>query len=325
VKVLVLGFGDPARSASTVYRVAQYRAVLAAQGLELEFVPRQELGFGVLPKVAAADVVFNQKCVVNRFLGAAIRRRAKRLLFDFDDAMWTRPGDEGFSGLTKWRTQGRLRWWLRNADAVIAANHVLGDWAKPHARRLEVLPMALDVSAWQPRPRPARRDIVLGWAGSPVMMHLLEEVEPALAAALQQVPEMRLAIYCGKRPKLSVPFDHVPFTPGTEPAFVQNLDIGLLPMVDTEMDRGRSPIKSLQYLSCGVPVVGSFVGASREVLDASTSIAVQTPAQWTEAIVRLARDPALRQRLGAAGVERVRRDHSIDVVGGRLAGIIRGA
>jgi glycosyltransferase involved in cell wall biosynthesis len=324
MKALVLAFGHPERAASTIYRVTQYRPLLAAQGIELDFIVREDADAGMLDRVAAADVVLNQKCLLNRWLGARIRARAKRLVFDYDDAMWTRPGRD-YSWFVKWRTATRLRWWLGHADAVIAANGYLADWAQPHARRLEVLPMALDLDIWKPAQRPPRDEVVVGWVGSPTYLPLVERLEPALRAAIALEPRLRLAIYCGQRPDLAIPFTHVPYAPGTEAAFVQGLDIGLLPMDDDAFGRGKSPIKSLQYLACGVPVVGNFVGATHEIVDPVTGIAVSGEAQWTSAIIALARDPSRRQVLGAAGMARMRDQHDRNRLASRLGAIIRGS
>ncbi len=37
-------------------------------------------------------------------------------------------------------------------------------------------------------------------------------------------------------------------------------DIGIAPLLDTEINRSKSAFKTKQYLSCGVPVLGSTVG-----------------------------------------------------------------
>lgn len=323
MKVLVLAFGHPERAASTMFRIAQYADFLASRGVTLEFIERQDLGRHMLDRVAAADVVLNQKCVVSPRLGAAIRSRAKRLVFDFDDAMWTRPGRD-FSWFVRWRTARRLRWWLSHVDAVVAANHYLANWARPYARSLKVLPMAVDLTLWKPLQQTRREEVIVGWAGSPAYVRLVERLEPALAAAMAIEPRLRLTIYCGQRPNLRIPFTHVPYQPGTEAAFVQTLDVGLLPMEDDAFGRGKSPIKSLQYLSCGVPVLGHFVGATKDILDDTTGVNVSTDAEWTNALVALARDPARRQNLATAGLARIRERHDRTLTANHLYEILVG-
>jgi len=61
---------------------------------------------------------------------------------------------------------------------------------------------------------------------------------------------------------------------------MQSLDIGLLPLNDDEYSRGKSPIKAIQYLACGIPVVGNIFGGASEILNAENSIAVNSDQEW---------------------------------------------
>jgi trehalose synthase len=57
----------------------------------------------------------------------------------------------------------------------------------------------------------------------------------------------------------------------------------------------------------GKPVVGGDVGGIRlQVVDGETGFLVDGPTECAEALVRLLRDPGLRERMGDAGRERVR-------------------
>ena len=95
--------------------------------------------------------------------------------------------------------------------------------------------------------------------------------------------------------------------------------------IDASGDRDGLPNVLLEALSQGCPVVATAVSAIPElVVDGVTGALAPTgdPAAFAAAIVRLARDPALRTRLAAAGEARVRRDfplaRGIDVIAGLL-------
>ena len=324
MKLLVLAAGDPQQTASTIFRVAQFGQAWAKQGVDLHYIQRPSISRDILAQVRSADVVLNQKCVLNTSLGKAIRQASRRRVFDFDDAVWTRPGSD-FSWFTRWRATSRLRWWMRESDVVIAANGVLSEWARPYARCLREVGMALDLSRWSPAPTRIERNFVqVGWTGSPAYIHLLEELEPAMAEALRREPRLRFAIYSGARPAWKIPFEYVPYSPGTDVAFVRNLDIGLLPMHDDEFARGKSPIKALQYQACGIPVVGNLVGAANELVDTANGIPVKGADAWTTALVDLARDPARRRHLGENGLSRVRQRHDANTQAERQLSILLG-
>ena len=64
----------------------------------------------------------------------------------------------------------------------------------------------------------------------------------------------------------------------------------------------------MEYMACGKPVVATAGGGTTElVIEGQTGYLVppSDPARLAAAIERLLSDPALRQRLGAAGRERV--------------------
>src|SRR4051812_4927015 len=62
----------------------------------------------------------------------------------------------------------------------------------------------------------------------------------------------------------------------------------------------------------GRPVVANPVGLHRTLIRAGeTGFLANTPAEWLEAIRRLARDPALRRRMGQAGRRLVEAQYSV--------------
>ncbi len=306
---------------STKYRLAQYLDYLASRGATVEFVRRDALDGTTVAKARQADLLFNQKCLIRQGLSRQLIAASRRVVFDFDDAIYTRPG-RPYSRFTQFKVNQRLHLWLRNASVVMPANDYLAKFARGHSDTVAVIPMALDLKVWQPTGKRGAQPVTLGWAGAPVNVHLLERLEPALAKVLQRFPQVRLAVFSGQRPRLTIPFDYQPFLPGAEPAFVSGLDIGLLPLLDEEFTRGKSPIKSLQYLACGVPVVGNVFGATAEILKPDNSIAVTTEHDWLAALERLIIEPELRRTLGANGRQFVARRHDVSKVAERLWQVI---
>ena len=105
-----------------------------------------------------------------------------------------------------------------------------------------------------------------------------------------------------------------------------NLDVVVL----TSHSEGQ-PLVILEAYAANVPVIATDVGACREMIEGRTEIDRQlgpsgivthiaTPTETAAALVKLARDPALRRKMGAAGRLRAgsfyRRDHLIDAYRG---------
>jgi len=282
---------------STRFRVVNYQRWLECQGVVLDYVNRENIS---ARQVLRYDVLFNQKCRLSAWSSAHLRKAAKRLVFDFDDAIWTR-ARKPYGAFVGNRVRKRLDWWFEAADVVTTSSEYLANYARRVTQAVRVIPMAVDTDEWQPMPRPVDGKVRIGWAGRPGNLRYLKAIEPALAEVQRSRPHVEYAIYSGEKPDLTVPFHYQPFAARTEARFIQSLDIGLLPLDDGEFTKGKSPIKAIQYLACGVPVVGNVVGAGCEIVTAANGLDVAQTGGWTASLLRLIDDATERQRCGIAG------------------------
>jgi glycosyltransferase involved in cell wall biosynthesis len=306
---------------STKYRIVQYLEYLRSKGINFEFVKRGSIDASVVRKAGQFDLVFNQKCLFRYSLAKKLMASSQRTLFDFDDAIYTRPG-KPHSLLTKLRVKIRLHLWLKRSDIVTTSNHFLACYARRYSDSVEVVPMALDLDTWQPSEKSFREEITIGWAGAPVNIPLVEGIGPVLSFLLKKYPFLKLSIFSGQKPQLGCPFEYYSFQPGHELAFVQDLDIGLLPLANEEYSMGKSPIKAIQYLACGVPVVGNVIGATGEILNVKNSIAVSNEDEWVRGLEKLITNRDLAKSMGRAGCEHVRKNHNVKLAAERLFRIL---
>jgi len=167
-------------------------------------------------------------------------------------------------------------------------------------------------------------NITIGWAGAPVNIPLIEKLDPVLTLLLNKFSFIKLAIFSGLKPKLNCPFEYYPFRPGYEPDFIKNLDIGLLPLTDEEYSMGKSPIKAIQYLACGIPIVGNVIGATAEILNNKNSIAVTTEPEWYKALEMLINNRNLMLSLGRSGREHVKKNHNLKIIAENFFEILSG-
>lgn len=311
------------QKASTHFRVVQYLDFFKSNGIKLEFVNRKTLSRSILPQVRSSDLLLNQKCLFNYSLAKRMIKESRRAIFDFDDAIFTRPGRPD-SFITRIRVKRRLKLWLSRSHAVTTPNEFLADYARRYSGSVRVVPMALDLDIWRPRKKRSEKPgPVIGWAGSPVNVPLIEKLEPVLSRLKEKYPRITIAVFSGKKPRFGFPFKYFPFLPGKEPEFIQKLDIGLLPLQNDEFSKGKSPIKAIQYLACGVPVVGNVFGASKEILNEANSIAVITPEDWVSGIERLVASPELAKSMGESGREHIEENNDIAKVREKFLKVIR--
>jgi len=214
---------------------------------------------------------------------------------------------------------------MRNSALVIAGNPYIGEFAeKAGARRVELLPTAVDSGLYSFSPRRCTDRFTIGWVGSPsTAVHLLPIAETL--AELTRSDDMRLVVFGAKDLRLEgVRLEAPPWSEAAEPGLIHQFDVGIGPAIDAPFERGKCGFKLIKYMSCGRAVVTTPVGMNRDiVIDGVTGFHADTNAEWTKRLVGLKNDSALTTRMGEAGRKRVEEKYSLEVNAPRLGALLR--
>jgi len=233
-----------------------------------------------LKRMTGFDAVFIQK---KFFPLDALRWQPThpRIIYDFDDAV--------FGGATE-----RI---LRASRTVFAGNEFLAEYARKFARRALVIPTVVDTQKFTPvRHESSAATPVAGWIGSQTTLKYLEALRPVL----ESPAGFQVSVVSSHAPSFTCAFEH--WSLEREVAQVQAMDIGLAPLADTEWERGKCGLKTLQYMACGIPVVGSPVGVQRKMIEQSSGGMLATSLdEWREKIQWLIDHPVERAAMGERG------------------------
>lgn len=261
------------------------------------------------------------------------RGRRPRLVLDTDD--WEGAG--GWNDLADYTAAQRRffawqeRWGLTHADAVTVAS-----------RALESLVWALGVSPEQvayvpngfPHPHLASPPELRAEPERPLILLYtrffefpVSRVVSVLGRVREHIPEARLLVVgrglFGEEEKLLATAqragmgDAIEYAGWVEPEALPGTfaraAVALYPFDDTLVNRTKCPVKLLDLLSAGLPVVAEAVGEIRETIqDGRTGYLVPPGdvAAFAAAVVALLENPARRQEMGAAAMQDIhtRRD-----------------
>ncbi|HZE97659.1 MAG TPA: glycosyltransferase [Planctomycetota bacterium] len=302
MRILILS--HPVDTPSTRHRILPLIPLFQRDGIEVERVDVPS-GLGkrwkLLGRVPDFDVVLHQKRLLPAWQFKALRRAAKKLVYDFDDPMvYSRKG--GKVTLSETRA-ARFRSILSQADAVTC--HVGSEaLAREYgAAKVHTIPTSVELSRWPMKESWDAFKPTLGWLGSAGNLSNLKEIAPALQGRrLKIVADKSIAL-----PGVEVEF--AKWDAATEAAQVRSFDIALAPLPDDPWSRAKMPYKILNYWASGVPVVASALGAVTSVLrDGENGLLA---GDWAAAIRRL-EDASLRERLGRAGRRTVEADFTIE-------------
>jgi hypothetical protein len=294
---------------SVRHRWLAYGADLERAGIVVHVAPWPKddaARHATLVRASNADGVVLSRRLLPRRWARRLRRRARRLAYDVDDAMAWRDSARGATrSFTRARRFARL---VRLADRVFVGNAHLAALAKKSRRPPVVLPTAYEVTDGA-APTPRGDPCTIGWIGSAATVPYLEARVPELSALVASGRVIRLRVVADRAPTLppGIALEHVPWSLAGERDALAGMDVGFAPLPDDPWTRGKCGFKVVQMLGAGRPVVASRVGVQAEqVKHGETGFLGTSPAELLDGLLRLVDDPELRARLGAAAREDAR-------------------
>lgn len=316
------------RAASTRQRFLQYFPALKAAGIEVEHFPLFDDDYvsalvegDLYPrsKVAAAYARRLRWLAASQtadllwvyiellpYLPAAVERLAAggtRIVYDIDDAFF-HAYDQSRDPLVRavlGRKHGKL---LDHAAACVCGNGYLREFAIGHCSLSIVVPTVVDTDQYVPVPSNADRPLTIGWIGSPSTWVGVRPILPLLREMAAKHGARILVVGAGHAARA----DHCPemelrdWSNETEISDIQEMDIGIMPLLDRPFERGKSGYKLIQYMACRLPVVASPVGVNREIVKHGVNgFLASTENEWRDSFHLLLSSAALRKQFGSAG------------------------
>lgn len=324
VTALTAGKYDP----SGRFRVRQFIQPLKSFGIELcEYYPRVNkytlkrfppLGAlsrfpGLLDSRGCAVTLLGRELLAGRF--GLERYAGGKCLVDIDDAIWLNGAN--FSEKL-----------AHFCNGVIAGNAFIGDHYRQLGARVWEIPTSLDTDSWRPRTAASEQPWTIGWTGSSSNLRFLAAIEEPLGDFLRDHPDCRFLLVCNKKPvfkKLpAASWESARWSPETEVSLVQSMDVGLMPLPETEWSLGKCALKMIMYMAVGIPSVVSPVGVGGELLKRNqVGLPARTTHDWYAMLRTLFADKALAARMGLAGRLLAEEEFSVTRNAPKLAAVIR--
>lgn len=332
---------------STRYRIDQYRPRLRERGIEVEMRPLFGPGwFRILERPAGpvrtlSKAVYSLARLAARMAQVRTLRAARpdlvlveQQLFpylpawvesllwpsriptalEFDDAIYLTAGHEQ-----------KLQRLCALVDVVIVGNRFLADFARPHARRVAVIPTTVDLRRYatardlqRARREEADGTFRVAWIGLRYNFPFLETLAVPLARLAADGIDVELRVISSGAPRGgpqwgNVRIVHRPWSEETEAEELGACDASVMPLPDSEWARGKCGLKVLQSMAAAVPVVCSPVGVNADIVsDHQNGLLADNELAWTRALMELARDLECRKRLGEAGLAAVEASYDLE-------------
>lgn len=347
MKVLILAPYPSEKAPNQRFRFEQYLPFLEQSGIQFDYRPFwnenvwqifYQPGYFWIKFIGLLQGIFRRKLLLfqlHKYDYVIVHREAmpvgppiieyliarfwkKKIIYDFDDAIWIQNYSDANKGIAKWlkshQKVGRI---CQYSYKVATGNQFLAAYAKRYNHNVSVIPTTIDTAQYHNRIKPLKTSgkLVIGWTGTHSTIAQLREIESELAELQNQI-DFDLQIICNADPGFSsVHYQYKPWKRTSEIEDLLQFDIGIMPLRNTEWERGKCGFKALQYMGLGIPVVASAVGANCEIVTNGKDgylVPPDQPELWIARLQELLNSSDLRQQMGTEGRQTVIHRYSVE-------------
>lgn len=304
------------------YRISAFESTLQTFGVKVTYEavesnPAKRLL--QMRKASKYDSVILQRKLIDSLSLSVLRKSARYLVFDFDDAVVYR---DSYSpkGLFDVKRSARFQLISQTADLILAGNSFLANLAEEHGAKSSVvhyMPTCVNLAAYErvranSEPRSDDR-FVMVWIGSSSTLKGLEATSRLWERIGELVPNALLRVVCDRFPRFRhLEVEEIRWREATEIQQIVTADVGISHVPNDLWSRGKCGLKVLQYLAGGIPVLTNSVGVHPEmVCPGSTGFLLDHPKEWLEAVRWMSQNVESARSMGRLGVETIRSGYDL--------------
>lgn len=246
------------------------------------------------------DVIVIHRRIISRFMPlsyrlllSVLKKRGARIIWDFDDNIIE-------SGEV---SKGTFTFYSEMADKIIVTHNALKELVnQANHSKVNIMPttdgdmykLFQNSAINNNRLTTLEDELVLVWVATSSNLKYLEEIVPFLDDAAEDLIKrgkvVRLLVVCDQPLVLHCSFLTINNIKWSRDKAIDAMcqgHIGIMPLKDNEFTRGKGGFKLVQYMSVGLPSIGSNVGFNAHVLAGGAGILVNNLKDWRDAIITL--------------------------------------
>jgi len=235
----------------------------------------------------------------------------KPIIYDLDDAVY----------LESPLSRIQVNYCAKKADLIFAGNEFLAEYLYKFNNNVHIIPTSVDTDIFKPKKKKENNitknnQVVIGWSGSSSSFKFFLPIEEVLSKIIHTFNNVKVIFVADRKPyelKLIGKFiNFIKWSPKNEVSSIENFDIGLMPLNDSDWSKGKCAYKLLLYSALGIPVVVSPYGENAKILrEANLGFGPYSPEEWFTSLDILIKDVNLRNEFGFAGRKFVENKYSL--------------
>lgn len=245
--------------------------------------------------------------------------KGTKFILDYDDNINARYQ----YGLSKLFLSNKILKMADIAGGITVGNHWYMDFYKEiNKNKIYYVPTVINRELYQfdSLNKLQNNKLQIVWIGSLSTVKYLQLIDEVLVK-LQNRYNFVLKVIGAKIPlKCNVEF--IEWDSKTEIIELRRSDIGIMPLEDTDWERGKCGFKLIQYMASRLPVVASFSIANNEIINEESGFIARNDQDWIDQLSLLLESESLRDKMGENGKNRIYKDYSYQTWGPKFLEIL---
>ena len=248
--------------------------------------------------------------------------RGHSIVVDFDDAEFHKYDQHRYF-ITRLLFGRKIQNVMRRSRMLLVGNDYLRDYAlKSGVANQNILIMPSTVTTWHLRKKSSiNQPFRVGWIGSPASAKYLLPIKDQINYLQKKGIEFRI-VGAGQEIANRLGINCIEWSESVESTILDSLDVGIMPLPDSDWEKGKCAYKILQYLSHSKPVIASPVGVNTLIVEHKVNgYLAYSDSDWVRYVLELKSNPALAFEMGKAGNEKCREHYDKGAWGNLLRDI----
>ncbi|WP_413531811.1 glycosyltransferase [Empedobacter brevis] len=252
-------------------------------------------------KIHNSDIIWINKYAIK--LVELHKYKNKIIIQDIDDAVFYNASDN-------------FNYTLNYANHLLVGNNFLAqEIEKIKKVNYDVISTAIDLDSY-PKKQSFGDKFIIGWIGSPYTNKYLIEIKDSINQFLTEYDSELYIISDRFEDFKGVFTKNCKLIKWEENNYIENLNkitVGLMPLSNSNWEKGKCSFKMLQYMACFKPVLVSPVGMNKEILEKyDCGISANNAKDWYNNLLTLYKDKNLSENLGKNGRLAIEDEYSVE-------------
>jgi len=284
-------------------------------------------------KVSKPDLVFiyREAAIAGpAIIEKIVKRWNVPIIYDIDEPLFVPYKSPSNGHLNKLKFFSKVDELFKMSDVVFAVNKAIADYAGKFNDNVHIVPMTVDLERYQPAKEPKKPNAkpIIVWVGTSTNQPNVELAVPALRKLREKIDFKLRIIADDPQDFEGLDVEFIQWSFEDEVRLLQESDIGIVPVMESVWSPWKFFFKTVQFLSLGMPVVGTATGSNLEIIEeGKNGFLVETEDDWQDKMLLLLENKELREKLGKNArsmvVERFNIENQFDFLETKFRELVR--